>query len=85
MTLDKETLSQLKEGTLIEFKYHPLLLGIGPEDITAEFVRANPENNTITVRRLYFDPVPARGAEDEINYKQVSNLETVSLASTGPR
>jgi hypothetical protein len=83
MTLDKETLLQLKEGTLIEFRYNPLILGIGSEDITATFIRANLENKTITVKRLYHNPVIAEGGENEIDYRQVSILRIGPQAPTG--
>ena len=82
----EEVLSKLKKGSIIEFRYHPLLLGIGHKDIIAEFVAWNPEKHTMAYRKLYFDPVFATGSEEKVGYHaRVSHLHKGLSANTGPR
>lgn len=75
----------IEEGAYIQFKYHPMILGISPKDITAKFVGLNPEEHTMTFRKLYYDPIYAIGVEQTVDYSRISHLREMSLANTGPR
>lgn len=70
-----EQLSEIKAGDLIELEYTAHLIGISPEKLSAKFISNNPAEKYLVIRRNYYDPVPALGAEWKVNYDRILNIK----------